>query len=205
MLKTSALADEEKKQRKRESEGRRRASKQAKVRSKRIRRVAIFGLLIALVAGGSFFIISIILSGPGIGPLNSAHDHADFIVYINGEPIDFSQDNFQLRSNYIHLEGNDGDVTHIHATNAKLGFFLQTVGMRLTSTSITSTAGQLYENGAGRELKVYANGDRIDDPANYVLQGLDKILVAYGSENDEEIKNLLETIPDKAREHQGPG
>ncbi len=77
--------------------------------------------------------------------------------------------------------------------------------MRLTSTSITSTAGQLYENGASRELKVYADGDRIDDPANYVLQGLDKILVAYGSENDEEIKNLLESIPDKAREHQGPG
>ncbi|MEE8239526.1 MAG: hypothetical protein V3R13_05510, partial [Nitrososphaerales archaeon] len=125
-------AEEEKRRRKRAKEDRRKGKRHSEARNKRIRRVAIFGVLIAVIAGGSYFAISGLLSGPSIGPLNSTHDHADFILYINGESIDFSLDEFQLRSNYVHLEGGDGNVMHLHAINLNLGFFIQSLGMRLT-------------------------------------------------------------------------
>ena len=196
-------AEEEKRKRKRAKEERRKGKRQAEARSKLLRRVAIVGVVIAIIAGGAYFAITASLGGPRLGPLNSTHDHTDLIVYINGEKIDFSQEQFQVRSSYVHFEGGDGDVLHMHATNVNLGFTFQTLGMRLTSTSISTQGGQLYENGAGRELKVYVNSERIDDPANYVIQLLDKILIAYGDETEEEIEALLETIPDSASEVQG--
>ncbi|MEE8187423.1 MAG: hypothetical protein V3T99_07180 [Nitrososphaerales archaeon] len=196
-------AEEEKRRQKRAKEDRRRGKRHAEARNKRIRRVAIFGVLIAVIAGGSYFAISGALSGPSIGPLNSTHDHADFILYINGESIDFSLDEFQLRSNYVHLEGGDGEVIHLHAINLNLGFFMQSLGMRLTSTSISIPGGQVYENGAGRELQIFVNGVSIDNPTNYIVQPLDKILIVYGDETEEEIAALLETVPDGAQQAQG--
>ena len=196
-------AEEEKRRRKRAKEERRKGKRHAEARSKLIKRVGIFGVIIAVIAGGLYFAISGLLSGPSIGPLNSTHDHADFIVYINDERIDFSQDQFQVRSNYVHLEGGDGEVIHMHAINLNLGFFVQTLGMRLTSTSISIQGGGLYENGGGRELKVYANGVRIDNPANYIVQRLDKILIIYGDETEGEIEALIETVPDGAGRVQG--
>jgi len=196
-------AEEEKRKHKRAKEDRRKGKRHAEARNKRIRRVALFGGIIAVIAGGSYFAISGLLSGPSIGPLNSTHDHADFIVYINGESIDFSLDEFQLRSNYVHLEGGDGNVIHLHAINLNLGFFIQTLGMRLTSTSISIQGGQVYDNGAGREVNVFVNGVSIDNPTNYIVQPLDKILIVYGDETEEEIAALLETVPDGAQQAQG--
>ncbi|MEE9282753.1 MAG: hypothetical protein V3U49_01605 [Nitrososphaerales archaeon] len=98
-----------------------------------------------------------------------------------------SLEEFQLRSNQVHLEGGDGDVIHLHAINLNLGFFIQTLGMRLTSTSISIQGGQVYENGAGRELQVFVNGVSINNPTNYIVQPLDKILIVYGDSVEEEI------------------
>lgn len=196
-------AEEERRRRKRDKEDRRKGKRHSEARNKRIRGVAIFGVIIAVIAGGSYFAISGALSGPSIGPLNSTHDHADFIVYINGESLDFSLEQFQVRSAYVHLEGGDGEVIHMHAINVNLGFLFQTLGMRLTSTSLSIQGGQVYENGAGRELKVYVNDVRIDNPANYIVQALDKILIIYGDETEEEIAALLETVPDGAQQAQG--
>jgi len=80
---------------------------------------------------------------------------------------------------------------------------MQTLGMRLTSTSISIQGGELNENGGGRELKVFANGVRIDNPANYIIQVLDRLLIVYGDETEEEIATLLETVPDGAQQAQG--
>lgn len=195
--------EEEKRKRKRAKEERRKGKRQAEARGKLLKRVAIIGVVVAVIAGGAYFAIVASFSGPRLGPLNSTHDHADFIVYINDERIDFSQEQFQVRSSYVHLEGGDGDVIHMHATNVNLGFTFQTLGMRITPTSISTQDGQLYQNGGGRELQVHVNGVRIDDPANYVIQPLDKILIVYGDETDEEIVALQETIPDAAEQVQG--
>ncbi len=162
------------------------------------------------LASGSFSIALIwrarddqIFADDRIGLVNSAHDHADMIVYVNGERINFSQEQFQVRSTYVHFEGGDGDVVHTHATNVNLGFTFQALGMRITSTSISTQDGQLYENGAAGELKVFVNGVRIEDPPNYIIQALDKILISYGDENEAELQALLETVPDSARNLQG--
>ena len=152
---------------------------------------------------GSGFEDDQIFADDRIGLVNSAHDHADMIVYVNGERIDFSQEQFQVRSTYVHFERGDGDVVHTHANNVNLGFNFQALGMRITSTSISTQDGQLYENGAVGELRVFVNGVRIEEPPNYIIQALDKILISYGDENEAELHALLETVPDRARNFQG--
>jgi len=53
-------------------------------------------------------------------------------------------------------------------------------------------------------LKVYvknqADWEQIYDPADYIIQDLDKILVTYGSEDEEEIKQQQESVSDKAKD-----
>ncbi|MFQ5763201.1 MAG: protein-disulfide isomerase, partial [Candidatus Bathyarchaeia archaeon] len=78
---------------------------------------------------------------PGLGTVGSTHEHASFKVYVNGELIDFSQGKYQLKSRYVHVEGNVGDILHVHATGVKLGFFFETLGMKFTSSCLTLDDG----------------------------------------------------------------
>ena len=51
----------------------------------------------------------------GVGPLRSAHNHADVKVYINSKAVDFSQSKYQLAARFINFEEGIGDIIHIHA------------------------------------------------------------------------------------------
>ena len=165
--------ENDRRKQKREKDERRNKRKQAKARSKLLKRIAIFGVIIVAVATIGYLVFSTGFSGQNVGPLNSAHDHADFAIYIKGEAIDFAQNKYQIRSSYVHIEGGDGSVIHMHATNVELGYFLDTLDFEITPTSIASDDGRFFENGAGKELKVYINGEIIDDPASHIIQVLD--------------------------------
>ena len=58
--------------------------------------------------------------------------------------------------------------------------------------------------GDGTEIKVYiknqADWEQLYSTDEYIIQDLDKILVSYGSENEDEIKNQQESVTDKAKD-----
>ena len=60
-----------------------------------------------------FFTLVLVISGcnnnkNNFGPLGSTHVHADFKVYILGNPIDFSLSKYQLKDQLTHVENDDG-------------------------------------------------------------------------------------------------
>ena len=85
---------------------------------------------IVIIAGISIYVSSQnTLSVAGFGPLGSAHEHAAFLVKVNGQNIDFSQPQYQVQSDYIHVENGDGTTLHRHATNVTFVDFLKSVKM----------------------------------------------------------------------------
>ena|SRR3989338_1156072 len=139
------------------------------------------------------------------GPLRSAHNHADIKVYILGGTIDFRLLQYQLRDDLTHFENGDGDVVHTHATGITLGYIFKTLSMELTEECIKTNMGKKYCNDDNAMLKVFVKSrnsdwESISYAADYVIQDLDKILVTYGTESEEEIKEQMESVTDKAKE-----
>jgi len=138
------------------------------------------------------------------GPLGSTHIHADFKAYILGNPIDFSQHKYQLKDELTHVENGDGDVMHIHATGINLGYFFETLGIGIDRECITVDSGNKYCNTGNAQFRIFVKSEGSDweqifYPADYVMQDLDKILVTYGTEDEEKTKKQMDSVTDKAR------
>ncbi len=194
--------DEQRRLKKKERAERRRGEVEAKARSKTIRRAAILLVIAAIVVGAGYLAFSRASSGPSIGPLNSAHEHADWMLYINGKAVDLDGAQYKLKSDYVHMEGTTHAI-HMHATNVPLGFFLEKLGMKITPTSIT-VEGATYNNEGDKKVHMFVNGKESFEFDRYVLKSLDKILIVYGNDTDEQIQKYIQTIPDEARKLDAP-
>jgi flagellar basal body-associated protein FliL len=128
------------------------------------------------------------------GPLGSEHVHAAFAVKINGEKLNFSQPQYQVRSKYIHVENNDGNTLHRHATRVPVGEFFRSVGMNVTNNCFTLENKTSYCSNGTSNLEFYVNGNKTNSIANYVLKDNDRILIVYGNKNEMETQQDLDAL-----------
>ena len=149
-----------------------------------------------------------------MGVLGSQHIHADWKVYIYGKTLDFSdkshmermRNNLQV-SSFIHVDSGaplpekTGDILHMHATGISLWIFFKSIGMDFNKDCITLENKEKFCNKENKKLKFYVNGQENSEFENYVFNDLDKILISYGDESEEEIKNQLASITDFAKIH----
>ncbi len=136
------------------------------------------------------------LSVAGFGPLGSAHEHAAFLVKVNGKNIDFSQPQYQVQSDYIHVENGNGTTLHRHATNVTFVDFLKSVKMDIDKKNncLAFTNGTEYCDDNNNKLRTFINGNSTGSISDYVLKNNDRLLVIYGNETDEQIANALDEL-----------
>lgn len=133
-----------------------------------------------------------------IGRLGSQHIHADWKIYINGDPFDLSAVSHMQRmrednsvSSFIHVDSGSpppektGDLLHMHATGVPLSLFFESIGMKLTKDCLEISSTEKYCNDNKNTLKFYVNEKQNDLYEGYVFSDLDKILVSYGPKNEE--------------------
>jgi len=152
---------------------------------------------IVIIAGISIYISSQnTLSVAGFGPIGSAHQHAAFLVKVNGQNIDFSQPQYQVQSDYIHVENGDGTTLHRHATNVTFVDFLKSVKMDIDKKNncLAFTNGTEYCDDNNNKLRTFINGNSTGSISDYVLKNNDRLLVIYGNETDEQIANALDEL-----------
>lgn len=124
---------------------------------------AIVGYTVFVAGGG----------GPqGIGPAGSAHYHGSINMTVTGDPVDFSQQKYQLQADRFHFEG--GGRWHAHATGVTLGFAMDTLGINVTDDSVTFE-GTTYVDGQGYEVVVQVDGSAVGP--GYVLKRGDHIRI----------------------------
>ena len=146
-----------------------------------------------------------------IGILGSQHIHAYWKIYINGNSLDLSDKYYgriregKSASSFIHVEHSPGekagDVLHMHATGVPLWVFFKSVGMDFNKDCITLENKEKFCNDVNKKLKFYVNGKENNEIENYVFNDLDKILISYGNENQQEIQKQLDSITDFAKLH----
>lgn len=150
------------------------------------------------------------------GTVGSAHEHAAFIINVNGTPIDFSQDRYQVQSRLIHVENGDGFTVHRHTDKVSFGEFLNSVGMRIEDNCFIVTdetsdqqgqqqqqqaQGREYCSNEQRELRAFVNGNELEPPStlgDYVIEDNDRILLIYGNQTAQQLSQeiiALEQVP----------
>jgi len=135
-----------------------------------------------------------------VGPYKSAHLHADVKVYVNGQPIDFSQHKYQLTTSFIHFEEGIGDVIHTHAAGLTVGHMVKSVGMNVNNNCLVID-GNDYCNDGNKRLKFYVNGKQNEEFDNYVIKDLDKMLISFGAETEEEIQKQMSSVTNLASKY----
>ncbi|MDQ5869959.1 MAG: hypothetical protein M3530_09580 [Thermoproteota archaeon] len=154
-------------------------------RKKRNRRLMfIIPAAAVLIAVGAYSISvyssNLTHNNAAYGVLGSAHVHAAFAVKLNGTKLDFSESKYQVKSRFMHVENEDGDTLHRHATGVPVAEFFRSIKMNVTDTCFTDDNGTQYCSNGKENLEFYVNGNKTNSIADYVFDDDDRILVVYG-------------------------
>ena len=170
--------------------------------------VGVFAV-IAVIVGYSVYIFatmdqSAVPGGPeNAGALGSEHSHAGILVKIFGDAFDFSAPSYQIKSAWIHFEGNDGTTIHKHATGVTVGYLFDTLNLGLDDQCYEFADGRSFCTNEDYSLRFFINDEPVTDIRNYEIVEDDKILISYGAETPEELESQLLEL--KAQELQKLG
>lgn len=190
--------------------GKKAREKREKERESFVKRQARKKIQTKLIAGGVIAAVSIIVAysaiifaqnqysalgaPPNAGPLGSEHSHIAMMAMIFGKPTDFALQSFQVKNSFIHFEGLEGFTIHKHATGVSMGYFLETLGIKLDDQCIIMHDGRELCTNEDYSLKFYVNHEEMTGLYDYVGDDGDRILISYGSEDEDEIEAQLRLI-----------
>ena len=153
-----------------------------KKRNKRLMLIipAVAALIAVTAYALSVYSSHITPNNPAYGVLGSAHVHAAFAVKLNGTKLDFSDNKYQVKSRFMHVENGDGDTLHRHATGVPIAEFFKSIKMNVTDSCFTNDNGTKFCSNGKENLEFYINGTKTKSIADYVFNDDDRILVVYG-------------------------
>ena len=157
----------------------------------------VLGIVVVIVGYSAFTFVnnqgSVPGAPPGSGVLGDDHTHTSILVRIFGDKFDFSSPAFQIKSSWIHFEGQDGDTIHRHSTGVTLGYLFETLGITVNFECFIFPDGRSFCENDDYSIKFFINHEQVSDIAGYVIDENDRVLISYGNESPEEIdRQLLE-------------
>ena len=153
-----------------------------KKRNKRLMLIipAVVALIAVTAYALSVYSSHVTHNNPAYGVLGSAHVHAAFAVKINGTKLDFSDNKYQVKSRFMHVENGDSDTLHGHATGVPIAEFFKSIKMNVTDSCFTNDNGTKFCSNGKENLEFYVNGNKTKSIADYVFNDDDRILIVYG-------------------------
>jgi hypothetical protein len=187
-------------------------------------RAAALGLVIAL--GVSMFLVGRAQSDdetaargagfctpgtPGCNFQETIHEHADFALVINGTRFDFGQEKYISRDGdeldpRVHIHDPRHTVVHVHQEHVTWDAFFRTLGFELADPSMVGVEraslklddGTVLTDGQGGTFKFYINGVRVIGVGDLDIRWLQRVLISFGPENEDEVKAQLSLVTDEA-------
>lgn len=123
------------------------------------------------------------------------HAHADFMVVLNGRRLNFSKPEYNDAHPLIHIHVSNyggGEVLHIESRETTLDDFFESLGTTFSADCFI--AGKEYCGNATHTVKFYVNGERNSRFERYMPKDLDRILIIYGNETEDEIRNWTDSV-----------
>lgn len=182
-------------------------------------------VLLGAVAGVLLFVLVRFAFAPFHQP---THHHANFLVYIDGAPLDLSADRFMeelgacraadevLPSERAHMHENVGDVVHVHHEGVTWGHFFAVLGFGLGDDWLVLPPGLAGERGGdpggavarilvpegGRTFKYVVDGFVVPGVADRLIGSEDRVVISYGAETEEEVvAGQFAAVPTTAGEY----
>ena len=175
--------------------------------------VLLAGLLVAAGAayamkdgGGTELVIESCNTAddPNCNLRQGVHWHSDFALYVRGEQFDFNQPQFvsvegsgEDHHPFLHIHPERYTVVHVHLSGSTWSEFFATLGFELkdptlagieeSTTCLTMPGGEKLCNNETEKLRFFRNGVEVDGIGLSDITDMDRVLITYGSENDEEI------------------
>jgi len=158
--------------------------------------IGLFGIIVAAVGYSAYNFATLQTNAaldapPSAGTLGDDHVHASILVRIFGDKFNFSLPAYQIKSSWIHFEGQDGDTIHRHSTGMQLGYLFETLGIILNDECYIFPDGREFCTNEDYSLKFYINHKQVPSITNYVINEDDRILISYGNETPEQIEKQL--------------
>lgn len=130
------------------------------------------------------------------------HAHADFKVFLDGEEFSLNKSSFDVANRYIHLHlrNPDGDkVIHMEGMeNITLKIFFGSLGITFNASCFILDTDESFCNTLDKRIRFFVNGKENFQFDFYEPRNLDRILIVYGNETDEEIMQKVENVTDYA-------
>ncbi len=157
----------------------------------------VLGIVVVIVGYSVYNFVNLQGSAPGAPPgagvLGDEHDHISILVRIFGDKFDFTSPAFQIKSSWIHFEGQDGDTIHRHSTGVTLGYLFETLSITVNDECFIFPDGRQFCNNEDYSIKFFINHEQVPNIHDYIGNEDDRVLISYGNESQEEIdKQLLE-------------
>ena len=140
---------------------------------------------------------------PGCELRQPVHWHADFALYIRGERYDFNQERFisdeedELTEN-VHIHNPRHNVVHVHREGTTWREFFTSLGFELTDRCLKTPEGEEYCTSGTERLSFVLNGAKLDGLAFQDITDIDRALISFGPETDEELLAQYELVTDEA-------
>ena len=143
------------------------------------------------------------------------HYHANFGVYINGQQEQFKGPAYyeeetackaetqMTHKGRVPMHDKIYDVVHVHDRAVTWGQFFENLGWSLGKDWLTSQ-DKIYASDRQSKLSIILNGQNmtgVSSITNSVIKDLDKLLVSYGSDGQDELQKRYAAISDTARQH----
>lgn len=148
---------------------------------------------------------------PGCDLNETIHEHADFALVIHGERYDFGQKQFisydgDERSPNVHIHDPRHTVVHVHREHVTWNAFFRTVGFELNDSTLVAVDkaslklpdGTTLTDGQGGTFKFYMNGIRVAGIADLDIRSMQRVLISFGAESDEQVVGQLALVTDEA-------
>lgn len=151
-----------------------------------------FGAVVGVLAWG----LLRFAAGPCPEP---PHYHANWAVVVNGEELDFSDDQYMQSvarcaggdvvdpAERVHMHNNEGEVVHVHHVGVAWGHFFDNLGMDVGGDYLIVDRARRFFAGEGATLKFVLNGFTVGEISTLSIQPGDRLLISYGPETPDQV------------------
>jgi len=148
--------------------------------------------------------------------VDDVHYHANFAVYINGQPEKFSDPQYYseiemctaskeiIPSQRAHMHDNINNVVHVEDHSVTWGQFFTNLGWYLGPDFIQTANGTLYRENGADKLNLMIHGQDysgLGSFANRVIKDEDKLLISFGDASQSQLQQEYKAIPATAHKY----
>lgn len=121
--------------------------------------------------------------------------NASFAIFTNGTFRVFTASMYHNLSQDVYIEANNPNIVQVKMSGTTWDDFFSTLPFKLTPECLTTGTKETFCTGKSGTLQFYLNGEIDNNALNQEINEGDKLLVTFGTESEEVIKQQINKVP----------